>query len=685
MKSLKTLALAPLIAVALAATAPVAASAATIPTPRIKPAPPALSQYLSESDAREFRKGLASARRGEWQAVKRAKDRLQDPTAKDTLRWVRAARDPNVPMDWLTYAVHDLGDWPRMTAIQSKAEKKLFDEPMSASRTIAWFRGKEPVSGEGRAALARAYFAQGDETTGLVWLKSAWRDSKLTRDRQRQLFGKYAKKLDASDHAARADHLIWQGSSHFAKARALLPHMNAADRAVMDARMRLAGNRSGINAAVAKIPASHIVDPGFLYERARWRRKRKSKDYALPIYMSVASPARTERGRERMWTERRLMAYWLMAEKRWDEAYEMTRHAGAASGPAFYEPEFLGGFIALRRLNKPQLALEHFQRLERGVNTPISLARARYWQGRAHEALGNGDEDYAYSRAAEFPNTYYGQLAMARRSGRLANVSLPPEVVTPDAKATFEADQRVRALRLLGEAGEERYFGQFSYHLDDMVESVEHLSLLSELAADYGFQRPSLRAAKQAGRFQTMLTDSGYPLVAPIEALGEEFDLPFVYAIARQESEFSAGAISSAKAYGMMQMIRATARTTARKHGIRYDQSRLITDRDYGAKMGALHLHDLLEKFDGSYVLAAVGYNAGPRRAAQWIEAHGDPRTGEIDPVDWVEMIPFSETRNYVMRVLENTQVYRARRSNDSAPVTIDEMVRSGSSHPRIR
>ena len=661
------------------------AASAAVPTPRLKPAPPALSQYLSDSDAQHLRKGLAAARKDQWISLKRHKDAALDPVVKDTLRWARAVRDPNAPLEWLTYVVHDLDGWPRGVSVQSKAEKLLFDEPLSAERTIAWFRGKEPVSGEGRAALARAYFQRGDQANGLLWLRSAWRDARLTRDRQKTLFAKYRDTLTPEDHAARADHLIWLGRSHFAKARALLPHMSAGDRAVMDARMRLAGNRSGITAAINAIPASHANDPAFLYERGRWRRKRQTKDKALPVFLQIDSAPNTDKGRERMWVEKRLMAYWLMSEERWDEAYQMTQHMGAPSGVAFYEPEFLGGFIALRRLDKPALALEHFQRLERGVGSPISLARARYWQGRAHEALGDANARNAYSRAAEFPNTYYGQLALARRDGSAARLVLPPEIVSADAKTRFEADSRVRALRLIGEAGEERFFNSFSFHLDDVLPDLASLSLLSDLAADYGYQRPSLRAAKQAGRFQSMLTDSGYPLVAPIEALGEDFDLPFVYAIARQESEFSAGAISSARAYGMMQMIAATAKATARKHRVRYDRNRLIADRDYGARLGALHLHDLLERFDGSYVLASVGYNAGPHRARQWIEAYGDPRTGEIDPIDWIEMIPFSETRNYVQRVQENMQVYRARRDGDTAPVTIDQSIRYGSQYRGIR
>lgn len=222
-------------------------------------------------------------------------------------------------------------------------------------------------------------------------------------------------------------------------------------------------------------------------------------------------------------------------------------------------------------------------------------------------------------------------------------------------------------MHLLGEASEERYFSNFAFHLDDVYEDQRELSLLSQLAKDYGYMRPSLRAAKQASRFQSMLTDSGYPLIEEIESLPGSFDIPFVYAVARQESEFEFNVVSSAKAYGMMQMIDSTAKYTARKHRIPYSRSKLTADRDYSAKLGAHHLHDLLEQFDGSYILAAAAYNAGPHRSKTWIKKYGDPRIGEIDPIDWVESIPFSETRNYVQRVMENMQVYRARRNGNQS------------------
>ncbi|MGB6230178.1 MAG: transglycosylase SLT domain-containing protein [Litorimonas sp.] len=664
---------------------PVSASlAAAAPTPRLKPAPPALSQYLSQQDALLLRRGLSAAQDEDWSDLVAAKTALSDPVARDILHWIRSARDPNVPTGWLDYAVRNLQGWPQGVTIAAKAEREMFDDPRPPSETLSWFASREPVSGEGRAALARAHYRLGDAVKGDEWLKKAWRESRLTRDRQRDLFGEYRARLTEADHAARADHLIWLGRSHFAKAEALLPHMSASDRAVMTARMRLSRN-SRVNDAVAGVPADRLDDPAFLFERARWRRLRRSNDYALPTQLEVNSPVSDTRGQSRIWTERRLMAFWLIAEKNWPDAYRMTQHIGATSGPAFFEAEFMAGWLALTKLQQATASLDYFKRLEEGVATPISLARAHYWQGRAHEALADGQKDVAYAKAAAFPNTYYGQLAAKRLHGTNARITLPPQTVSAEAKARFVADRRVRALHLLGEAGAERYFSTLSYALDDQLESLDELALLSELAADYGFMRPSVRAAKQAGRLQSMLTDAGYPLVDAIEALGPEFDIPFVYAIARQESEFAGTATSSARAYGMMQMIEPTARATARRHRVPYSRDRLNSDRDYAARLGALHIHDLLEDYDGSYILAAVGYNAGPTRVRQWIERNGDPRSGQIDPVDWVEKIPFSETRNYVMRVMENMQVYKARRNGNTAPVTLDQALRFGSQHPAIR
>ena len=639
---------------------------ADVPTPRIKPAAPNASQYLSDRDAKRFRKGVSAARAGRWTELNQNIRQLDDPIATDTLKWVRAARNPRATLDELTYVTHNLSSWPRMTSIQAKAEKILFDKPLSAQRTVAWFAGREPVSGEGRAALADAYYKLGDQNSGNQWLRLAWRESKLTRARQQEIFKKHRNKLTQADHAARADHLIWLGRRHYTNAEALLPHMDIANRKLMNARIRTGANRSGMDAAIKAVPSHLKSDPGLLYERAKWRRKKKTKDYALPVYTQIQTAPKTEDGQKALWRERRIMAYWAIEKKKYADAYKLCLNHGMTRGEGFAAAEFLAGWLALTKLRRPNDAARHFQTLRNGVTTSVSLARAAYWQARAAQALGDGNARAYYSEAASYPNTYYGQLAAIQENGGRGQIFLPPEANTQDLEPLFEGDSRIRAMHLFGEIRDERFFSTFAFHLDDKLDDQRQLSLLSQLSKSYGYMRPSVRAAKQASRFQTMLTDSGYPIIEEIESLPSKFDKAFVYAIARQESEFEGNVVSSAKAYGMMQMINSTARATARKHRIPYSVGRLTSDNDYSAKLGAHHLHDLLNDFDGSYILAATSYNAGPHRSKQWIKKYGDPRKPGIDPIDWVESIPFSETRNYVQRVLENMQVYRARRNGNS-------------------
>lgn len=640
---------------------------ALVPSPRVKPAAPNASQFLSDKDSKRFRKGLKAAERRRWSELDQHIKKLKDPTAINLLKWVRAARDPNVSFKDITYVVQELPTWPRMTSIQAKAESIMFDTPQSARKTIEWFQGREPISGEGRAALARAHFKQHDKDSGNLWLKSAWRDSRLTRNRQKTLFKEYRSKLTKEDHAIRADHLIWQGRRFHASAEALLPHMDKGQRALMNARIRTSSNRSGMDAAIKSVPANLKNDAGLLHERAKWRRRKKTKDYALPIYLQITTPPVNKTGQNVVWKEKRIMLRWAIEHKKYNEAYQLATNHGLMRGASFAEAEFTAGWLALTKLGQAQRAAQHFETLKNGVSLSVSLSRAAYWQARAAETLGDASARAYYAEASTYTNTYYGQLAADKIGGGFSQISLPIEDDTTGLKPSFESDQRVRAMHLLGETSEERYFTNFAYHLDDVFNDKRELSLLSQLAKDYGYMRPSLRAAKQSARFQSMLTDSGYPLIEEIEALPSKFDIPFVYAIARQESEFEFNVVSSAKAYGMMQMIDSTAKYTARKHRIPYSTSKLTADRDYSAKLGALHLHDLLNQFDGSYILAAAAYNAGPHRSKQWIKKYGDPRKPGVDAIDWVESIPFSETRNYVQRVMENMQVYRARRNGNQS------------------
>ncbi len=651
---------------------------ADVPTPRIKPAPPKLNSLLDKNDAKNFKSALSASDRRRWSSFTSYRNKVKDPVARDILFWLQATRDTNMSQQDLSYVVTNLSDWPRMTAIQARAESNMFDKPRPARETLSWFAGKEPVSGEGRIALANAYYAVGDIASGDQWLKLGWRESKLTRDRQKKTYSQHKARLTPEDHAARADHLIWEGTAHFPKVEGLMSLMPKADRALSDARMRVLRNRSGMDGAIKRVPSSLQNHPGLLYARGKWRRQKSSKERALEPFLQIVDPASSEKGKERLWRERKIMTYWAIEEGKYSEAYRLTRNHGMNRGTGFAEAEFLGGWLALTKLNKPALAEQHFQTLRNGVTTPVSIARGSYWLGRAHEAQNSPEAQTHYVDAARFSNTYYGFLAADRMSPNSSMVILPEEPMLPLEFSEMSRDRRIKAMELLAESGEERLLTQFSFHLDDVVDDLEDLSFLSRFSKKYGYMRPSVRAAKQASRFQSMLTESGYPMPRSIMNLSDKFDKAFVLSIARQESEFNNSAVSSARAYGMMQMINATAASTARKHRIPYSKSRLTTDIDYSARLGALHLHDLLRQFDGSYILAAVGYNAGPHRAKQWIREYGDPRKPGVDVIDWIENIPFSETRNYVQRVMENMQVYRARLNGNTGQNKILSDIKKG-------
>lgn len=648
-----------------------------VPVPRIKPAPANLSSLLIRADAANFRRAMRTAEAKRWSDAQRYASRINDPIAKRVINWKRAADDPSVNFSVLTNITQNHSHWPRMTRIRSNAEKRIFRSRMTPDETIDWFRGVQPVSGEGRAALADAYFKKRQNEIGKKWLRSAWRDSKLTRDGQKYLFGKYKKHLTKDDHAARADHLIWLGRGHYSKANALLMHMGASDRKLMDARMRVGANRSGMDAAVKAVPAKLQRDTGLLFERARWRRKRKSEFYALEVHKQMAFEPRTEKGKERLWIEKSVMAKWAIKKKRYREAYNLTLNHGMTRGEKFADAEFMAGWLALTYLKNPKLAEKHFISLRDGVSLPVSKARAHYWLGRAADAQQQSSSAH-YAQAAHFPNTYYGQLAQERLSNSQTLLQLPPERSPRAFHQKFENLELIRALRIIGETGSERTFNQFSFHLDDIFNEPEELSLLSAIGKEYGYMKPSVRAAKQAARLGTMLTESGYPKPTVFINLPAQFDKPFALSIARQESEFNTHAASHARAYGMMQMINATAKSTARRAKLPYRKSWLMGDPEYAAKLGSHHIDDLLDDFDGSYIMAAAAYNAGARRVRQWNKAYGDPRKGQIDPIDWVESIPFSETRNYVQRVMENMQVYRARLDGNRAPLRLMHHLKHG-------
>lgn len=648
-----------------------AAAQAQNPVPRLAPPVPNHVASLSDADFSLLRQAMRAASEDDWSFVRGAIFQIEDEAARNLVLWRMAVSDARASFSDLHMALDRLEGWPRQAAIQREAEWKIEESGFSPAMIAAWFENREPLTGEGRVALGRALIALGRADEGREQIRTAWRSQSMRLSFQTDTLREFRSILTRDDHAERVDFLLWAGQR--TAASRLIPELTQSEQRLAQARIRLAARQAGVDAAVNAVPGDLQAHPGLLYERARWRRQRRSGD-PLPLLLELPDQHQNTGALSSMWTERKLMILDRVRERDWETAYALASGHGMSAGVDFADAEFNAGWIALTGLNQPRVALEHFLALEEGVRTPVSLSRAKYWQGRAAEAAG--ELELARERflaAAEFPTAYYGQLAILALGPDAAEINLPPDPDPgPAVRAAFEARSGIRATRLLAEIGSEYFFRVFVFHFANTAETPEEVAMVADIAMDHMRLREAVRAAKASRTSGTALADRAYPVIelprnAPIFP-----DAALTLSVIRQETEFDARAISGAGARGIMQMMPATARQTAAQLRMPYNLDWLTDDPQYNMVLGMAHLDQVVNAYDGSLVMALAAYNAGGHRVRTWVANYGDPRTGEIDPIDWVESIPFSETRNYVQRVIENVQVYRARMSSDrSAPLTL--------------
>lgn len=666
---------------ALLAFAVIAPVEAQIPTPRMRPEPVNFSQHLSDADFNLFRQGLDAAEDEDWSDVRRIRDQLTDPASRNIMLWLISLNDPRATFLELDLALGELQDWPRDSFIRTEAESKISTSGLSAPFIVSWFEDHAPISGRGRIAYAEALIGIGRVDEGETLLRETWRGGRLPLPEQRRVYQTHRDRFTEEDHLARVDYLIWSGQR--TAARRVVPLLQGGERNLAEARLRLAGRQSGVDRAVQRVPTSMMNDPGLVFERARWRRRSGLRDSVLPLLLQLPDEHTDTNALDLMWTERKLMILTLIRDEDYQNAYELARAHGMERGADFADAEFMSGWLALVHLDDAQAAMAHFTTLRNNVSTTVSVSRAAYWMARAADALG--DPNLAaqyYAEAGEHSTAYYGQLAIAQIAGDQAVLDLEADPVpTDETRVRFENRSMIQAMRRLGEQGEDYYYRLFSYRADDLLTDPEEAVLLAELANDYLYVRQSVRAAKAARQRGVVLPQSAYPTIdLPEQTAGDRPNPEVVHSVIRQETEFSQHAISGAGARGMMQMMPATARQTARDIGERYRRNWLTDDLEYNLTLGMHHLNEVLEDYDGSYVMALAAYNAGGHRVRRWVEDYGDPRDPDIDPIDWVESIPFSETRNYVMRVIENMQVYRSRLADDVAtPLLIEDDLNAGS------
>jgi soluble lytic murein transglycosylase len=641
------------------------------------PAPP----LPNAAEQSRLRDGLAAADRRDWFAMAQLRDSATDPLVRRMLQW-RLAASPEAPLQFseLRQALDELQGWPGRVTMRNRAEQAIFDSGLSARERIEFLRQDNgPTSGDGRIALAIALRDAGQRSEANEIARAAWRDDALTTATEDRALAAFSDVLTADDHAARAFGLLWRDQR--TAAQRLTPRMSSADAAIVRARIAIQSRaRRGLQASIDAVPASRQDDPGLLFDRTEYRRRTDQPIDAMQMAARINAREAPPYARDAIFRERRLYIPRAMRAGNYQQAYELVTNHGLTSGESFADAEWLAGWLSLRFLGQPQRAMEHFSHLSENVSSPVSLSRALYWRAEAAQALGNRSEsERLFNEAARFNFTYYGQLA-ATRGNRQAMLSLPPTAqVTDAARNRFENRELVRALRVMAMVGDVQDFESIAYYLDDTLDDPMEIELLAQLAREQSYDRTALRSAK-AGLFRNVVAvNAAYPLIdlpSTVSTRGPEPAL--VLAIIRQESEFDPRAVSHANAYGLMQLIPSTAQAQARREGMPYARASLTQDPNYNMTLGSAHLSDLVDSFNGSYVLAIASYNAGSHRAREWISDFGDPRSGSVDVVDWVELIPFSETRNYVQRVTENLQVYRYRLAGEPVRIQLEEDLRRG-------
>ena len=566
----------------------------------------------------------------------------------------------------LNQARRDLWDWPRANGRQIAVEKLLETAGMAPQKVIDWFQGAEPLSAQGAAALASAYRGVGRTADAKALIVKVWRDSLFDADAQRSILVRFNDMLTPDDHVARMDMLLYgpQGPA----ARDMLPLLPADQQALALARMAYRAGAANADALAAALPPSAARDPGLTFERARYYRTRGQDALALSLVAGFPRAPGHSQGAKLIWQQRWALFNLAMKDQNYRAAYDALNNHGLEPGADLAEAEFFSGWLALTKQRNPALADKHFEALQKAGSSPITLGRAFYWRGRAHAAMGDkaGAQTF-YAQGARYFTSFYGQLAAGKAGIKQISLDRDP-VPSPADRARFEGREQIQAARILAEAGERDLFRAFVLAIDDTLPNAEEAALLIDLAKGYGDQDLAMRVVRASATRGFILFERGYPLRTPPG--GGSAEPALILAITRQESGFDPKVRSGAGARGMMQLMPATARIVAGKQGMGYSAD-MLDDPDYNMRLGTAYIGEMVDTFSGSYLLAAAGYNAGPGRPAQWIGACGDPRSSSIDPADFVECIPFSETRNYVMRVMEGVQIYRARLNGGAAPLTL--------------
>src|SRR6266404_2069313 len=638
-----------------------AAAHSAAPAPRFTLA---ASDFASATDIAALREAVTAARRGNTTQAADLQRTIGDPVARKLVEWTILRSDETQSIDVSRYMafITDNPSWPSIALLRRRAEATLWADRLDPAFVRAFFRKEPPTTTKGKFALARAMLLQGDRAGAQSLVREAWRYDNFSSDLENPALDVFKDLITPADHKARMDMRLYAEDIDGALRAANRAGGNAPD--IAQARIAVISKAANAKALLDAVPPEAHRDAGYVFSRVQFLRRTNEASEAADWTLSLPAEHGQTIDTDQWWIERRLVARKLLDIGDAKTAYRVARDAAIPSKDNYRaEHQFTAGWIALRFLNDPATALAHFAKVAQGHSNPITLARAGYWQGRAAEALGRRDEARAhYEAAARYSTAYYGQLARARLGHKDIVVRPPPEPPA-DRRDTLARLEVVRAIELLYAIDERDLVAGALADLGERSIDTVALAAIGEVAARHKDARAMLLLGKAALGRGLPLDHYAFPTVGIPEyrAIGPAIELAVVYAIARQESTFNPKTVSSARAMGLMQVTPEAGRYVTKKFGAAFDEKRLLSDQTYNVQLGAAELGDLYVDYRGSHILTFAGYNAGRGRVKEWIAKYGDPRDPKVDPIDWVERIPFSETRNYVQRVLENLQVYRVR------------------------
>ena len=619
------------------------------------------SNILSKKDFNIAKKTFKEIEKRKWLSALKLSKKSKDKTLHKLVNYLYLIKTSNGASfyDYSSF-IKSNPDYPRINRLRYLAEHKINLKTNSAAGILKWFNGNEPLSEFGKIKLGEIYLTQGNNEKGSLLIKEGWIKARLSKSDLRYLRKKYKNIITVKDNIKRADWHAWEGK--YWDVQRMLRYLPKDETFLYKASQFLMSRSYGVDSAISKVPAKFKNDIGLQYDRLKWRRRRGRLDSSLEILLKIPrDPIRLVRP-DKWWKERAILTRSLIYKNKYPLAYKVASNHSLSQGPEYSEAEWLSGWIALTFLKDPNLALQHFKNFYDNVGYPISLSRGAYWIGKTYKIKKNKEKSKEWFEiSSKYLNTYYGQLAFNEINPNQSFALEKQPLISKEYEKEFNKNSLTKTIRLLYELDKTKYAKDFLKHLALLNIDKGSEILAGRLSIEIERYDFAIQIAKKASYEKRFYNQINYPIIkTPNLVNNKKMPKPeLVLAVIRQESEFDQKANSSAGAQGMMQLMTYTAKLVAKQAKLPYVKSRLKSDPNYNIKLGSYYLAGLLEEYEGSYPFALAAYNAGPRRVKYWKKINGNPQKGKISYVDWVELIKFKETRNYVQRVLENVNVYR--------------------------